>query len=107
MNSAPENIPARFINKDGTLNTAMLLRSYLEMERKFCGGPGDKNLFAITDDFIIPADWCLKELDRGFTVDMLDRDAGKFIRYWSTKGNRKTLLGWKKAWANWLNRSVG
>ena len=29
-----ENIPEKFLNKDGTLNTDALLKSYLELEKK-------------------------------------------------------------------------
>ena len=67
----------------------------------------NKNLISITPDFSIPEEWALPELDRGFTVEMLEREANKFIRYFSTRGNKRTMEGWKKTWVTWLNRSVG
>lgn len=103
---APANTPAKFVNGDGTVNVSALVDAYLALQNRMAK-TRDPSLFAITDEFIIPQDWCIKELDRGFTVEMLEKEASKFIRYWTVKGNRKTVLGWHKAWINWLNRSVG
>lgn len=35
----PDNTPAKFVNRDGTLNEAALIKSYCELEKRFTGKP--------------------------------------------------------------------
>lgn len=101
----PDNTPEKFVNKDGTLNADMLVRSYLELEFALKGGEKtDTRLFTMTMDHEFDARTVAPYVkDKGFSISQVDEIIHDFKFYWTSgpgAGRRRSKGGWDKALHN-------
>jgi hypothetical protein len=71
-------------------------------------GINARALVALGARFELPAEWGLDAEALGWKPGDILRESERFRQYWTTgkgSGKRRSIRGWRQAWANWLSKA--
>lgn len=65
-----------------------------------------KAVVKLAGDWELPTDWGNDAVALGFTAKETLYQAERFRQFFVTKGNRRSVKGWRQSWGNWLGKEA-